>query len=301
MALNDLQKSTAQAIVNIFETGRVTGDYAQVTYVANDPGQLTYGRSQTTLASGNLALLIQSYCAAAGAAQAAALSPYLPQLQARDPSLNTDMTLRGLLAEAGADPVMRACQDAFFDKGYWDPAVNYATQLGLPAALSVAVVYDSVIQGAWVTIRNLTLQSNPNSAADPQGWTAAYVANRRQWMANNPNPLLQKCVYRMDSLQALITSGAWDLPLPLVVHGVTISTETLAGQPAPAGGRVLRVTQPYMTGDDVRAVQQALGIGADGVYGPGTAAAVSAFQTSKGLAADGVAGPATQAALGLTG
>ena len=61
MQLAALQKQAAQAIVNIFETGSVRGNYADVTLLRGDSGQLTYGRSQTTLASGNLYLLIKSY------------------------------------------------------------------------------------------------------------------------------------------------------------------------------------------------------------------------------------------------
>ena len=49
-----------------------------------------------------------------------------------------------------------------------------------------------------------------------------------------------------------------------------------------------------------KAVQQKLGVSADGVYGPRTRAAVKRFQRSHGLAVDGIAGPATLAALGLT-
>ena len=48
-----------------------------------------------------------------------------------------------------------------------------------------------------------------------------------------------------------------------------------------------------------RRLQRKLGIGADGVFGPGTDQAVKTFQRSKGLTADGVVGPATWAALGL--
>ena len=52
-------------------------------------------------------------------------------------------------------------------------------------------------------------------------------------------------------------------------------------------------------GFDVAAVQRALGITADGVYGPQTRRAVKRFQRSKGLAVDGVVGPQTLAALGI--
>jgi peptidoglycan hydrolase-like protein with peptidoglycan-binding domain len=46
-------------------------------------------------------------------------------------------------------------------------------------------------------------------------------------------------------------------------------------------------------------LQRALGVPADGVYGPRTATAVRTFQRNHGLAVDGVAGPATMGALGL--
>ena len=65
--MDPLQEQTAKAIVNIFETGRLKGDYASVVVASGDAGHLTYGRSQTTLASGNLYLLISSYCSAPGA------------------------------------------------------------------------------------------------------------------------------------------------------------------------------------------------------------------------------------------
>jgi peptidoglycan hydrolase-like protein with peptidoglycan-binding domain len=50
-----------------------------------------------------------------------------------------------------------------------------------------------------------------------------------------------------------------------------------------------------------RAVQQAVGVTVDGIYGPQTRAAVVRFQRANGLIADGIAGPQTLAALGIAG
>jgi hypothetical protein len=48
------------------------------------------------------------------------------------------------------------------------------------------------------------------------------------------------------------------------------------------------------------AVQKALGISADGIYGPQTRGAIRRFQRAHGIAVTGVAGPDTLAALGIT-
>jgi lysozyme family protein len=54
------------------------------------------------------------------------------------------------------------------------------------------------------------------------------------------------------------------------------------------------------SGSSVSALQQALGIPADGIYGPQTRKAVRRFQRANGLVVDGIAGPQTLAALGIT-
>jgi putative chitinase len=46
-------------------------------------------------------------------------------------------------------------------------------------------------------------------------------------------------------------------------------------------------------GEGVKLMQEALGISADGDFGPGTERALKEWQASKGLVADGIAGPAT--------
>ena len=104
--ITELQKKSAQAIVNVFETSLPQGDYSKVTLLRNDSGHLTYGRSQTTLASGNLFLLIKAYCDAPDAEFGEDLSAYLGRLEDIDLSLDRDMTLRPVLREAGGDAVI---------------------------------------------------------------------------------------------------------------------------------------------------------------------------------------------------
>ena len=50
-------------------------------------------------------------------------------------------------------------------------------------------------------------------------------------------------------------------------------------------------------GEGVKIMQEALGISADGDFGPGTERALKKWQTANGLTADGIAGPATFARL----
>jgi chitosanase len=310
--LSDLQRRTAEAIVNVFETGSAVGDYARVTLLPRDPGHLTYGRSQTTLASGNLHLLVKAYCEAAGARLADELSRYLRRLADLDLSLDTDPKLRGLLQLAGDDPVMRQVQDAFFDRVYWAPAVRQAERLGLRTPLGTTVVYDGVVHGSFAAMRDRTLERHGDVASLGEAdWIARYVEERRAWLSGHPIPILRRTVYRMDAFRELMDEKRWDLELPLVVRGVRIDEATLAGdaplRPSAESPkqRTLRLRKPPMRGPDVRALQRALAehgfaVEADGIFGRETDAALRALQKShKELVVDGIAGPATKAALGL--
>ena len=80
----------------------------------------------------------------------------------------------------------------------------------------------------------------------------------------------------------------------------TVSAVALAAtlvSPAAAGATLLRT---HSHGTAVADAQRALGVAADGQFGPLTRRAVRAFQRSHGLQVDGVIGPLTAAALGLS-
>ncbi len=226
--LSELQKQAAQAIVNIFETGRPRGEYGQVTVLAGDTGHLTYGRAQTTLASGNLHLLIDGYCATDGAVMADALRPYLDRLDRQDTALDDDAALHGLLRQAGDDPVMQAVQDGFFDRVYWAPALKSAAYINAESALGTAIVYDSRIHGSWHRIRDRTVEQHGDlGAVGERAWLGHYVDVRRNWLATHLNSILHGTVYRMDSFRELMADETWDLSLPFVVRGLRIDEETL--------------------------------------------------------------------------
>lgn len=298
--LTHTQKRAAEAIVNIFETGVVLGDYGKVTLIAGDSGHLTFGRSQTTLGSGNLHKLLQEYCDNPGARFAARLEPFLARFAERDQSLDHERHLKNVLRASADDPVMRETQDSFFDRAYWQLAERNARQQGIGSPLGVAVVYDSIIHGSWQRIRDRTnAESGSIDQLGERDWIAAYVRTRRQWLESHQRRDLRATVYRMDALQRLIALGQWGLELPLVVRGAEISLATLNATPhgcydgPQPGTRVLALQSPMQRGLDVRLVQLGLSahdidLIADGVFGRASLEAVSAFQRIRGLPATGV-------------
>jgi peptidoglycan hydrolase-like protein with peptidoglycan-binding domain len=72
------------------------------------------------------------------------------------------------------------------------------------------------------------------------------------------------------------------------------------GAVAHDGGAKSAAAKSSVKGAGVVALQRALGIPADGIYGPQTRRAVKRFQRAQGLVVDGIAGPQTLAALGIT-
>jgi peptidoglycan hydrolase-like protein with peptidoglycan-binding domain len=96
-------------------------------------------------------------------------------------------------------------------------------------------------------------------------------------------------------------------------HGLTVDgiVGTVTWRLVHGSGKVRRASRAGGTsrasagrssrGGSVRLLQRKLGIGADGVFGPGTASAVKAFQRKHGLTADGIVGPGTWQALGVSG
>ena len=82
-----------------------------------------------------------------------------------------------------------------------------------------------------------------------------------------------------------------------LVAGVAVAQD----EPAPAapGAKGVASLKAGASGSAVIALQRALGVAADGQFGPITRRAVRRYQRAHGLTVDGVAGPATLSALGI--
>jgi chitosanase len=309
ISLTATQARTLEGIVNLFETGHVLGDYGQVTVLSGDTGHLTFGRSQTTLGSGNLHTLLRRYCDNAGARFGHRLSAFLPRVAAGDVALDTDARLHNLLRATADDPVMRDVQDQFFDDQYLQPALRTADRHGISLPLGMAVVYDSFVHGSWGRIRDRV--SGTPAARGEKAWVGDYVAERRHWLATHRRDDLRATVYRMDAFLRLIELDAWGLELPMVVRNAEISQTMLGGTPpgsysGPAPGtRVISLPEsasPLLRGLDVRLVQLALSergasIRADGVFGRASAERVADHQRRIGAPVTGVVDPALALAL----
>ena len=123
--------------------------------------------------------------------------------------------------------------------------------------------------------------------AIPSPWLASLRASRRR-RAEAAHKARRKRAGR-GGATALLASMT-------LIAGAAVAADSPGGTVPGTGGATLK---SGAGGGTVVALQRALGVPADGVFGPMTRRAVRRFQRSHGLTVDGVAGPATLGALGI--
>ncbi len=138
---------------------------------------------------------------------------------------------------------------------------------------------------------------DPDYGDFPGGTMRAYLAIAHNHGLGYARITIAK--YGMD-WSAYKTRNPQDL---IVAHGygedcVTGGPYWPAAPPLPPPGhRTLQLTQPFMTGEDVREMQRHIGAAPDGVFGPKTYAALQQWQLGHGLPGSGICDDATWAAL----
>jgi chitosanase len=219
--LTTLQRKTAQAIIQVFETGRYSpGSYGSVSNAAGDAGGLSYGSHQVSLTSGNLYLLLRNYCDQGGAC-ASRLQPYMSRIANKERAVGASAQLQAVLREAGSDPIMKRVQDEYFDANFWRPSARDAQARKFVTPLAYALVFDGHIQGGWGK-----LAPRVSTKLAEREWCREYIRVRRAWLLAG-HGIVPKTVYRMDTFSDLVKLGNWDLDLPLKAHGVTITRQML--------------------------------------------------------------------------
>lgn len=223
-------KNKIEDIVNVFESGSINGNYATLVKYKDytDPSthtnivQVTYGRSQTT-EFGNLRGLVKMYVEANGQ-YAQELATYINRI-GKKPSLSSDQIFCDALINAGqSDPVMKTCQDDFFDSFYFLPAYGWFNQMGFSLPLSMLVIYDSEVHSGGVPdfLRKRFPEKPPVKGGDERTWIKQYVEVRYQWLRTHSKKLLQSTIYRTQCFKTQIHNNNWDLMQPVRANGVNI-------------------------------------------------------------------------------
>jgi chitosanase len=243
------QRLICERVINAFETGSMQGDYSDITIFDDGPNgirQITYGRSQTT-EYGNLRELVDMYAQANGQFSSQ-LQPYVDRIGRV--ALVDDATFKDILHRAGAqDQVMRNTQDIFFDRRYFQPAMQWAGANGFTRALSALVIYDSYIQSGQILdlLRSRFPEAVPARGGNEQSWIQQYVSVRNDWLQSSAKQVVRSSAYRTRDLLREIGRNNWDLALlPISAHGVPVDTRPIAATMAttPGGGQPAGV--PYI-------------------------------------------------------
>jgi hypothetical protein len=146
----------------------------------------------------------------------------------------------------------------------------------------------------------------------PSLWTAGpgtfkVEQTAGRWIADRATPMGEKkgvVAYRESAHPALRAQPS-PAGRPVVTpEGPTLTASVRPPSPAappavarPSVSTALPTLRRGSKGEDVRIAQRALGVTADGDFGPATEAATRAYQRSRGLTPDGIIGPQTWGAL----
>jgi chitosanase len=253
IALTPGQRLVCERVINVFETGTVTGKYGAISIFADGPHdirQITYGRSQTT-EYGNLRELVQMYVDAGGLFSED-LREFVPLIGRT--ALVDNARFKDLLRRAGVeDPVMRQTQDVFFDRRYFTPALRWADQNGFMRALSALVIYDSFIHSGSIRdfLRARFAEKPPARGGNEQVWIREYVDVRHQWLLGHHRPAVRASAYRTRDLAREIARGNWDLSLlPIMANGVPVDDRDLDGGTGVADEIIPFLGDLEISGDD---------------------------------------------------
>lgn len=228
------QKLRAEQITSVFENDTIELQYAYMENIGDGRG-FTGGRAGFTSGTGDLVLVVERYVAISPESELARYLPRLRQLAAqRSASVAGLDGLPAAWARATDDPRFRAAQDEVVDQEYYEPALALWHEYGLTSALSVAALYDAIIQhgggedpdGLPAMMDRATRRAggNPASGVNEKTWLASFLEVRRQTLGHATDPATRAAwaegVDRVDPFQELLDAGNFDLHGPIMIDTV---------------------------------------------------------------------------------
>jgi chitosanase len=225
------QRQRMDAIVSVFENGTTEIQYGYAEELGDGRG-ITAGRAGFTSATGDLLAVVERYVDEEPGSPLGGYLPALEQLAAAESGDTSRIAgFASAWAAAAEDPAMRAAQDAEVDRTYFRPAQGVAEELDLEQPISLAVLYDTIIQHgegddpdglpAIVAETLAVAGGSPGTGVDEEEWTSQLLDIRRAHLADAADPATREewaaSVGRVDSLQALVDAGV-DLRGPFTMQ-----------------------------------------------------------------------------------
>lgn len=177
------------------------------------------------------------------------------------------------------------------------PAWPQVVPSGLPPFPGPGWVPDEPPPGAVVARANALLPAlwaSGEGTFKVEQTGGRWIVYRASRTANDTKGVV---AFRESAAAALRTSPLVDPTGAPVQTASARPSSSSAVVPASSSSLSLPTLRRGSRGPDVQTAQRALGITADGIFGPGTENATRQYQRSRGLTPDGVIGPATWAAL----
>lgn len=233
--LSSAQKKRAEQITSVFENDDIRLRYDSCENIGDGRG-FTAGRAGFTTGTCDAIDVIEKY---GRKKPNNGLAKYLSELR-RLCSRNSDSTSKLVgyceqWKQAARDAEFRKAQDQVVDELYYKPAMKWANRIGVTTPLTLAFLYDTIIQhgegtdpdGFPALIKRATQRAggDPKSGVDEKRkWTPAFIEERRKTLAHAHNTDTRvewaKSVDRADFFKELVRKGSWDLKGPIRVKTI---------------------------------------------------------------------------------
>ena len=232
LALSVATKGRAEALTSLFENGTTEIQYSYAQALGDGRG-ITAGRAGFTSATGDLLAVVEGYTQQVPTSPLAAYLPRLQELAATESGATDGLEgLEAAWAAAADDPAFRSAQDAMVDALYYQPALANAGGVGLCLPLSVAVIYDSIIQhgegddpdglDALIERTNEREGGNVSDGVDEGVWLRSFLELRREDLAHAFDPDTREVwadsVGRCDVWRSIADDENWFLDGPISIR-----------------------------------------------------------------------------------